>query len=424
MFGVIDPGSASGIATNQVLHSEWAMPSSLKPGKETLRTQVGIIGGGPSGLLLSQILHRVGIETVVLERRSRAYVLGRIRAGVLEQGMVDLLQEAGVSGGMDRNGDPHEGIRIAYDGRRHRIDLKGLTGKTVMLYGQTELTRDLYEARDAMGGVILHEVENVAIHGISDDTPALTWCAGGESYRLECEFIIGCDGFHGVSRRSIPPEGLREYERVYPFGWLGVLSRTRPVNDELIYANHPRGFALCSMRSPALSRYYVQCSLDDRVKDWPDERFWGELKARLPEEVAARLETGPSIEKSIAPLRSFVVEPLRHGRLFLAGDAAHIVPPTGAKGLNLAASDIRYLSSALIAYYRHGSDAGLERYSEQALARVWKAERFSWWMTGLLHRFPETGEFGDRMQRAELDYLFSSTAAMTSLAENYVGLPY
>ena len=389
-----------------------------------MRTQVGIIGGGPSGLLLSQLLDLNGIQNVVLERRTRDYVLGRIRAGVLEQGTVDLAHEAGVGARMEAEGEHHDGLAIAFGGASHRADLMALTGKGVMLYGQTELTRDLYDARDAAGGTVIHEAEEVAILGAESPTPALTWRQGGESHRLDCDFVIGCDGFHGVSRQSIPPDRLREFERTYPFGWLGVLSRTPPVDAELIYANHERGFALCSMRSRSLSRYYVQCPREDRVEDWPDDRFWDELKRRLPEDVAARLVTGPAIEKSIAPLRSYVAEPMRHGRLFLAGDAAHIVPPTGAKGLNLAASDVHYLSRALIAYYRDGDEAGLDAYSDCALDRVWKAERFSWWMTGLLHLFPDTGPFGQRIQRAELDYLFASKAAQTALAENYVGLPY
>ncbi len=389
-----------------------------------MRTKVAIIGGGPSGLLLSQLLDRGGIENIIVERRSREYVLGRIRAGVLEPGMVELLRQAGVGAGMDSNGELHQGVNISYGGVCHRIDLAGLTGRSVMLYGQTEVTRDLYQARDAAGGTVIHEVADVALHDTDSDAPALSWRQGDETQRADCDFIIGCDGFHGVSRKSIPRGRLREFERVYPFGWLGVLSRTPPVADELIYANHQRGFALCSMRSRSMSRYYIQCPLDDRVEDWPDDRFWAELKRRLPAEVAGRLETGSSIEKSIAPLRSYVAEPMRYGRLFLAGDAAHIVPPTGAKGLNLAASDIGYLSEALITFYRDGDETGLMGYSDRALARVWKAERFSWWMTGLLHKFPETGAFGERIQRAELDYLFSSEAAMTSLAENYVGLPY
>jgi len=390
-----------------------------------LRTQVGIIGGGPSGLLLSQLLHRQGIDTVVLEQRSRAYVLGRIRAGVLEQGMTDLLREAGVGDRMDREGEIHSGFDIAFGGSRHRMDLEGLAGgATVMVYGQTEVTKDLYDARDAMDGIVIDEAEDVALHDIETDAPFVTWRKDGQEHRLDCDYIAGCDGFHGVSRKTIPADILKEFERVYPFGWLGVLSETPPVSEELIYANHDRGFALCSLRSRVLSRYYVQCSLEDTVEDWSDDRFWEELKRRLPQDAADSLVTGPSIEKSIAPLRSFVAEPMRHGRLFLAGDAAHIVPPTGAKGLNLAASDIHYLSHALIDFYRNGDTAGLDAYSEKALARVWKAERFSWWMTNLLHLFPETGAFGARIQRAELDYLVSSKAAMTALAENYVGLPY
>lgn len=390
-----------------------------------MRTQVGIIGGGPSGLLLSQLLHRQGIDTVVLEQRSRAYVLGRIRAGVLEQGMTDLLREAGVGDRMDREGEIHSGFDIAFGGSRHRMDLEGLAGgATVMVYGQTEVTKDLYDARDAMDGIVIDEAEDVALHDIETDAPFVTWRKDGQEHRLDCDYIAGCDGFHGVSRKTIPADILKEFERVYPFGWLGVLSETPPVSEELIYANHDRGFALCSLRSRVLSRYYVQCSLEDTVEDWSDDRFWEELKRRLPQDAADSLVTGPSIEKSIAPLRSFVAEPMRHGRLFLAGDAAHIVPPTGAKGLNLAASDIHYLSHALIDFYRNGDTAGLDAYSEKALARVWKAERFSWWMTNLLHLFPETGAFGARIQRAELDYLVSSKAAMTALAENYVGLPY
>lgn len=390
-----------------------------------MRTQVGIIGGGPSGLLLSQILHLAGVESVVLERRSRDYVLSRIRAGVLEQGLADMLRAAGVGARMDREGEVHSGVGLAFGGRRLRIDLEGLTGgKTVTVYGQTEVTRDLYEAREAMGGVVVHDAEEVTPHGIEGEAPWLTFRVGGEARRLDCDFIAACDGFHGVGRTAIPGAVLREFERVYPFGWLGVLSRTAPVDHELIYASHERGFALCSMRGPQLSRYYVQAPLDTDLAEWPDERFWEELGARLPEEVAGRLETGASIEKSLAPLRSYVAEPLSHGRLFLAGDAGHIVPPTGAKGLNLAASDVYYLSRALIGYYRDGDEAGLKGYSERALARVWKAERFSWWMTLLLHKLPDVGAFGARMQRAELEYLASSTAAQTAMAENYVGLPY
>lgn len=390
-----------------------------------MRTKVAVIGGGPSGLLLSQLLHLKGIDTVVLERRSRDYVLGRIRAGVLEQGMVELLREAQVSARMEREGLVHHGFDIAFDGELHHVDLAGLTGgKTVTVYGQTEVTHDLYAARDDMGGIVIDEADNVALHGIDTDAPYVTYEKDGAAHRLDCDFIAGCDGFHGVSRKSIPEGILKEFELVYPFGWLGLLADVPPISDELIYANHERGFALCSMRSKTRSRYYLQCSLAEHVEEWPDDRFWEELQQRMPESVLPRLTTGASIEKSIAPLRSFVAEPMRHGRLFLAGDAAHIVPPTGAKGLNLAASDIHYLSHALIGYYRAGDEQGLADYSRKALSRVWKAERFSWAMTNLLHTFPERGAFGSRIQRAELDYLFSSKAALASLAENYVGLEY
>ncbi len=390
-----------------------------------MRTQVGIIGGGPSGLLLSQLLQLAGIASVVLERRSRTYVLGRIRAGVLEQGFQNLMRKAEIARRMDRDGQVHSGVNIAYQEDRLRIDLKGLTGgKTVMVYGQTEVTRDLYEARDSMDGVVIDEAENVTPHDLESDQPYLTFVKDGAAERLDCDFVIGCDGYHGISRQSIPSKVLRTFERVYPFGWLGVLSPTPPVNEELIYARHDIGFALCSLRGPQLSRYYVQVKADENPADWPDERFWARLKATIPADVAARLVTGASVEKSVAPLRSFVAEPMRWGRLFLAGDAAHIVPPTGAKGLNLAASDIHYLHNALIDWYRKGETAGLDSYSQRALARIWKAERFSWWMTQLLHKFPENEGFGDRIQRAEFDYLMSSKAAQTALAENYVGLPY
>jgi len=390
-----------------------------------MRTKVGIIGGGPSGLLLSQILHRNGITSVVLERRTRDYVLGRIRAGVLEQGLTDMLRQAGVGERLSSEGEPHSGVNLAFAGRIEPIDLKGLTGgKTVTVYGQTEVTRDLYAAREQMGGMVIHEAEGVQPHDVETKTPYLTFEKDGSRHRLDCDVIATCDGAHGVGRQSMPKATLCQYEKTYPFGWLGVLSRTRPVHHELIYANHEGGFALCSMRSPTLSRYYVQCPLEDSPDDWSDDRFWQTLTERLPKEVAASLETGPSIEKSIAPLRSLVIEPLSHGRLFLAGDAGHIVPPTGAKGLNLAASDVHYLSSALIDFFQHDDEQGLKTYSEKALRRVWKAERFSWWMTKLLHRFPDDSAFDARMQLAELDYLTSSTAAMTALAENYVGLPY
>jgi p-hydroxybenzoate 3-monooxygenase len=390
----------------------------------TIRTQVGIIGGGPAGLLLSQLLHLKGVSSVVLERQSRAYVLGRIRAGVLEQGMVRLLREAGVGARMDREAQIHEGFDIAFLGRRHRIDMMGLTGGVVTVYGQTEVTRDLYDARDAMGGVVIEEADNVTPHNIDSNAPYLTYDKEGQTHRVDCDFIAGCDGFHGVSRSAIPESVLKTFERVYPIGWLGILSETPPVSHENMYVRHDRGFALCSQRSSILSRYYVQCAADEDPAEWPDDRFWDELKARLPEDAAASIVTGPSVEKSVAPLRSFVAEPMRYGRLFLAGDAAHIVPPTGAKGLNLAASDIHYLSRGLIDFYDRGDEQGLSEYSQTALRRVWKAERFSWWMTQLLHRFPEHGAFAQRIQQTDLEYLFSSKAAMTALAENYIGLPY
>lgn len=388
-------------------------------------TQVAIIGGGPSGLLLSQLLHRQGIETVVLERQTRDYVLGRIRAGVLERGFVELMREAGCAERMEAEGEVHHGVYLAHQGRMDRIDLaESADGATVMVYGQTEVTRDLYEAREAMGGVVIHQADKVQPHDLKSQTPYVTYEKDGAEHRIDCDFIIGADGFHGVSRKSIPGDVLREYEKVYPFGWLGVLSETKPASPELIYARHDRGFALCSMRSQVLSRYYIQVPLTDKVEDWSDEAFWSELKARLPQEVAEGLQTGASIEKSIAPLRSFVAEPMRYGQLFLAGDAAHIVPPTGAKGLNSAASDIYYLYHGFLDHYKNGDSAGLEGYSEKALSRVWKAERFSWWMTNLLHRFPDMSEVDLRLQCADLDYLFSSEAAQASMAENYVGLPY
>ena len=389
-----------------------------------MRTQVGIIGGGPAGLLLSQILHRNGVENVVLERRSRDYVLGRIRAGVLEWGSVEVLRNAGVGGRLDREGRVHDGARIAWAGRRQLlIDTRGFAGRPMVAYGQTRITEDLYAARDAMGGIVIDEAEEVTPHGVDTDAPWLTWRKDGREHRVDCDYIAGCDGFHGVSRRTIPPAVLRTHEKVYPFGWLGILSRTPPL-DDIVYATHDRGFALASQRSPALSRYYVQCSLDDSLEDWPDERFWEELKARFPPEIAERIVTGPSIEKSIAPLRSFVAEPMRHGRLFLAGDAAHIVPPTGAKGLNLAISDIHYLSRALIEFYGTGSTRYLDEYSGTALRRVWGAARFSWWLTMLLHRFPGQTAFDRRMQEAELDYVASSEHARRAMCEQYAGLPF
>lgn len=390
-----------------------------------MRTQVGIIGGGPSGLILSQLLHLQGIDSVVLERKTMDYVLTRIRAGVLEQGCVDLLREAEVSERMDREGLMHDGFDIAFGGQCHKVDLKGLTNGTgVMVYGQTEITRDLIEARNKAGGIIIEEADVTAIEGADTDTPIIHYRKDGTDHQLKCDFVAGCDGFHGASRKSIPENLLKTFEKIYPFGWLGIMSETPPASDELVYTRHERGFALCSMRHEMLSRHYIQCSLDDTVDNWSDDRFWDELRRRLPENVADTLVTGPSIEKSIAPLRSFVCETMRHGRLFLAGDAAHIVPPTGAKGLNLAASDIYFLSRGLIEYYKSGTMSGLDCYTEKALRRVWMAERFSWWMTSLLHNFPERGGFGGRMQDAELDYMFNSEAAMMSLAENYVGLPY
>ena len=390
-----------------------------------MKTQVGIIGGGPSGLLLSQLLHLRGIDTVILEQRSREYVLGRIRAGVLEHGFADLMREAQCGERMDNEGEIHDGFYIAHDGIKDRVDLHGLTnGNTVVVYGQTELTRDLYEARDKAGGIVIHNAEDVKPHDMTSDAPYLTYRSGDEIKRVDCDYIVGADGYHGVSRKSIPRDKIQEFERVYPFGWLGVLSRTKPVSPELIYAKHERGFALCSLRSQVLSRYYIQVQLTDNIEDWSDEAFWAELKARLPEDLASGMITGPSIEKSIAPLRSFVAEPMRYGNMFLAGDAAHIVPPTGARGLNSAASDIYYLYHAMLDHYKKGDDKGLEDYSAKALARVWKGQRFSWWMTTLLHSFPDNSDFDNHLQQTDLEYLFSSESALKSLAENYVGLPF
>ena len=388
-----------------------------------MRTQVCIIGAGPSGLLLSQRLHMAGIDTVVLERKSRAYVMSRIRAGVLEWGSVEMLRAAGAGSRMDAEGLVHEGIFLSSQNKGVRIDFRALTGKQVMVYGQTELTADLYSARDATHGIINDEAQGVTPHDLDTETPHVTFSKDGSEHRIECDFVVGCDGFHGVSRKSIPASILNEFSRVYPFGWLGVLSETPPVSHELIYAGDERGFALCSMRNPALSRYYIQVPLDDRIDKWPDRAFWDELKRRIPEAAASSIITGASVEKSIAPLRSYVAEPMQWGRLFLVGDAAHIVPQTGAKGLNLAFSDVHYLHHGLVQHYG-GDDQGIETYSASALTRVWKAVRFSWWMTRLLHRFPEQGEFDLRIQKSELAYLEHSTAAQTALAENYVGLPY
>ena len=388
-----------------------------------MRTQVCIIGGGPSGLLLSQLLDRAGIDSVVLERRSRAYVLSRIRAGVLEDGSAAMMREAGAGSRMDSEGHVHDGVYLSSQNQSFRIDFRALTGKAVMVYGQTEVTADLYAARDAMNGIIHDEVSGAMPHDLDGDAPYVTYLKGGKVHRIDCDFVAGCDGFHGVSRTMIPADTLREYERVYPFGWLGILSRTPPVSPELIYANHDRGFALCSMRSDTLSRYYLQTALADTPEDWPDDRFWDELKRRIPTDAADTIVTGPSVEKSIAPLRSYVAEPMRWGRLFLVGDAAHIVPPTGAKGLNLAFSDVHYLHGALVEHYG-GDNHGIEHYSEMALTRVWKAIRFSWWFTGTMHRFPEQSPFDQKIQDSELAYLASSTAAQTVLAEQYVGVPF
>jgi p-hydroxybenzoate 3-monooxygenase len=392
--------------------------------KPVLRTKVAIIGAGPAGLLLGQLLHTYGIDNIILERHTADYVLGRIRAGLLEEGTVGLLDEVGAGARAHHEGLVHDGIELAFGGSRHRIDMKSSTGKTVMIYGQTEVTLDLMNVRKATGRTTVYEAADVTPLDFDTDSPRVTYVKDGTTHEIDCDFIAGCDGFHGISRASVKPSAIETFERVYPFGWLGILSETPPVSPELIYSNHARGFALCTMRSTHRSRYYVQCPLDDHIDQWPDDRFWDELKKRLDQKAADSIITGPSIEKSIAPLRSFVAEPMRFGRMFLAGDAAHIVPPTGAKGLNLAASDAHYLAVALREYYDEKSSAGIDDYSRKALARVWKAVRFSWWMTSMLHKFPDTGTIGARIQLAELDYVTSSKAAMTSLAENYVGLPF
>jgi p-hydroxybenzoate 3-monooxygenase len=388
------------------------------------KTQVCIIGSGPAGLLLSQLLHQENIAAIVIDRQSRAHIEARIRAGVLEWGSVETLVEAGIGERMLREGLPHDGFSLYFDGDRHRIDLRGLTGKSVLVYGQTEVTRDLIERRLAQGGEIVFSASDVQPLHIEADNPVVRYTLDGEQHEIECDFIAGCDGFHGVSRQSIPDAVRQTFERVYPFGWLGVLSDTPPVSHELIYANHQRGFALCSMRSTSRSRYYVQCSADEDIANWPDDRFWEEISARIGSDAASRLVTGPSIEKSIAPLRSFVCEPMRHGRLFLAGDAAHIVPPTGAKGLNLAIADVRYLSQALLRNYTTGNTDLLDSYSQRCLARVWKVERFSWYMSMMMHQFPAHSPFEQKMQRAEFDYVAGSEAASRAIAENYVGLPF
>ena len=389
-----------------------------------MRTQVAIIGAGPSGLLLGQILSRAGISTLILERQSADHVLGRIRAGVLEQGTIDLLEAAGVGQRLQRQGLVHGGFELLFKGARHRIDLQALTGgRQVMVYGQTELTRDLMEARAAAGQPSVYQASELSIHDFAGQQPRVRYVSQGRQHELACDFIAGCDGFHGVCRASVPRGAITEYEKVYPFGWLGLLADVPPVSPELIYANTERGFALCSMRSTSRARYYLQCPLTDTLSQWTDQAFWAELKNRLDPQAREQLVTGPAIEKGIAPLRSFVAEPMRFGRLFLAGDAAHIVPPTGAKGLNLAASDINYLSAALREFYQDSSSAGIDSYSARCLRRVWRAERFSWWFTSLMHQFPEAGGFGQKLQEAELDYLVNSSAAATALAENYVGLP-
>ncbi len=389
-----------------------------------MRTQVAIIGAGPSGLLLGQLLHKAGIDAVIVERQSGDYVLTRIRAGILEQVCIDLLDEAGVGERMHREGLVHGGFEMLYNGQRHRIDLNRLTGgKNVMVYGQTELTRDLMDARAAAGLTTVYEAQQVAVHDFDGKKPRVSYEKDGKRYEIECDFIAGCDGFHGVCRASVPRSAITEFEKVYPFGWLGLLSDTPPVNEELIYVNSQRGFALCSQRSRTRSRYYLQVPLTDTVDEWTDAAFWQELRMRLDEQGREQLITGPSIEKSIAPLRSFITEPMRFGRMFLAGDAAHIVPPTGAKGLNLAATDVKYLANALIEFYQDKTEAGIDIYSELCLKRIWKGERFSWWFTQLMHRFPDDGPIVAKFQEAELDYLIHSEAGARTIAENYVGLP-
>ena len=389
-----------------------------------MKTQVAIVGGGPAGLLLSQRLHLQGIDSVVVERHTRQHVLDRIRAGVLEWGSVEVLRESAVGERMDREGRVHDGTSIVWGGE-HRLllDTRKLAGRPMMAYAQTSITEDLFAARDAMGGIVIDEAKDVALHDLESNRPSVSYLKDGERHLIDCDFVAGCDGFHGVSRQSIPVAQRREFEKDYPFGWLGILSETPPL-PEIVYANSKRGFALCSMRNPMLSRYYIQCELDAKLDDWPDERFWEELKARFPQDLADEIQTGSSIEKSIAPLRSFVCEPMAFGRLFLAGDAAHIVPPTGAKGLNLAISDVFYLARALTAHYAMADDGYLESYSDMALRRVWGAARFSWWLTNLLHRFPDQVEFDFRAQEQELSYLATSEVGMRAVCEQYAGLPF
>ena len=389
-----------------------------------MRTQVGIIGAGPAGLLLSQLLHINGIESVVLEKQTREYCEARIRAGVLEGGTVELLHEAQVADRMVKQNLKHGGIEIAFADKYRYIDFIDLTGQDLTIWGQTQIVRDLNKARADAGGNMVFEAKDVAIHDFDSDTPRITYTKDGEARELHCDFIAGCDGYHGVSRASIPPDRISVFERIYPFGWLGILVEEPPVSEELIYAHSERGYALFSMRSPTLSRLYIQCRPDENVDEWPDERIYEELRLRGGERVAADLKDAPSIEKSVAPLRSFVAEPLRHGNLFLAGDAAHIVPPTGAKGLNLAAADIRILYRALVEHYKSGRNDLLDAYSETCLKRIWNAQRFSWWMTSLLHIFPDSTPYERRLQISEIDYVTSSRAASLSLAENYVGLPF
>lgn len=389
-----------------------------------MRAQVAIIGGGPSGLLLAQLLMAQGIDAVVLERQNKEHVLSRIRAGVLEQGLVEIMRNLGVADRLDNEGMIHNGTVLSYDNDQVRLDFTEHAGKPVIVYGQTEVTRDLYDLREQTSGQTFFECEEVHPQDLKSDAPFVTFRQYGKDFRLECDYIAGCDGFHGVSRQCIPENVRTEYEKIYPFGWLGVLSETPPAHHELIYSNSARGFALCSQRNSNLSRYYIQCELTDSVHQWPDEAFWDELKRRIPEEVADTMVTGPSVEKSIAPLRSFVCEPMQWGRMFLCGDAAHIVPPTGAKGLNSAAADVHYLSEGLINHYSNNDSRGLEGYSKKALERMWKTERFSWWMTNLLHRFPDQSTFDQKMQRAELEFLAENQSAVAVLAQNYVGLPY